>query len=123
MTVSQDEYLVTQYTQYSLESIEATANNSWKSSGWVLVNKQRTRFYRIMYDARNWKFPIDELLAESKFRIPVANRVQLIWDAPSSSIGCGSTTRHGCVFAINITMFHAEVESFLSLSLSFPFSV
>jgi hypothetical protein len=50
------------------------------SSDWIIGNIQHSGFFRVNYDAENWKLLIDQLLSDNK-KIHVVNRAVLIDDA------------------------------------------
>jgi aminopeptidase N len=51
---------------------------------WLLVNLQRTGYYRVNYDTENWKLISEHLNDPEKYKeIPISNRAQLIDDVMS----------------------------------------
>lgn len=55
----------------------------WSSTDWVLFNKQWTGYYRVMYDAANWKLLTAELNTGSNNKIHPSSRAQLLDDMKS----------------------------------------
>lgn len=58
-----------------------TVNTDVSSSGWVLLNKQATGFFRVKYERANWNLLNAALESEDFGQINVLNRAQLIDDA------------------------------------------
>ncbi|KAJ8940805.1 hypothetical protein NQ318_007891 [Aromia moschata] len=65
-----------------LENVRQTTldMNGTSNTSWVLLNIEETGFFRVNYDARNWRLLVQQL-RRGPDKIPVANRGQLIDDA------------------------------------------
>uniref|UniRef100_A0A1B6CLC6 Aminopeptidase n=1 Tax=Clastoptera arizonana TaxID=38151 RepID=A0A1B6CLC6_9HEMI len=84
------------YTWLPQPDFETTTTNSWlknnetsmvidieaRSHQWVVFNIKQTGFYRVNYDADNWKLLTKHLIDPNRFQqIGVINRAQLVGDA------------------------------------------
>lgn len=63
--------------------IEPSGDNVWTPTDWVLFNKQLTGYYRVMYDATNWKLLTAELNSGPNNKIHPYSRAQLLDDMKS----------------------------------------
>uniref|UniRef100_A0A1B0CGD7 Aminopeptidase n=1 Tax=Lutzomyia longipalpis TaxID=7200 RepID=A0A1B0CGD7_LUTLO len=61
--------------------LTATENKTWTSEEWVLFNVQQSGYYRVNYDAQNWRLLANELNQGSPFAISTINRAQIIDDS------------------------------------------
>ncbi|XP_055679690.1 aminopeptidase N-like [Lutzomyia longipalpis] len=61
--------------------LTATENKTWNSEEWVLFNVQQSGYYRVNYDAQNWRLLANELNQGSPFAISTINRAQIIDDS------------------------------------------
>lgn len=64
----------------SSKLLEQTPTVKWYSTDWVLLNQQQTGYYRVQYDALNYKLLTHELTAGDFGRFHPISRSQLIND-------------------------------------------
>ncbi|ALC45617.1 CG31343 [Drosophila busckii] len=80
-TASEPDYRDTSATHYLLNVKEYTVSNAKISKDdWLLLNKQSTGYYRILYDEQNYRL-IARGLREQTYNIHPRNRAQLLHDA------------------------------------------
>lgn len=60
--------------------VEQTASVKWSPNDWVLFNQQQTGFYRVQYDAENYKLLTKELISGDLKKIHPISRSQIIDD-------------------------------------------
>ena len=70
----------TEATHYLLNVKEMVVPNAPNKDDWLILNKQSTGYYRIMYDERNYEL-ISQGLQEQSHKIHPRNRAQLLQDA------------------------------------------
>ncbi len=62
-------------------SITFTQTNEWTVDDWVIFNKQETGYYRVLYDAENYRLITKELVDGNMTKIHLTSRSQLVDDA------------------------------------------
>lgn len=62
-------------------SITISQTNEWTSDDWIIFNKQETGYFRVLYDALNYKMITKELVEGNLAKIHLASRSQLVDDA------------------------------------------
>lgn len=60
--------------------IEKTIHIDMNKGDWIILNKQQTGYYRVLYDETNYKLIAKQLNSENYTTIHVLNRAQLISD-------------------------------------------
>lgn len=60
--------------------VEQTTSVKWSPNDWVLLNQQQTGFYRVQYDAENYKLLTNELISGDLKKIHPISRSQIIDD-------------------------------------------
>lgn len=68
-------------THFMNETMDELAIPFYNSSQWLLLNKQQVGYYRVMYDAANYKALADFLHTDKFEEIHVVNRMHLLDDA------------------------------------------
>ncbi|XP_037049932.1 aminopeptidase N-like [Bradysia coprophila] len=62
-------------------STTITQTNEWTADDWVIFNKRETGYFRVLYDAQNYKIITRELVEGDLSKIHLTSRSQLVDDA------------------------------------------
>ncbi|XP_043282843.1 aminopeptidase N-like isoform X2 [Venturia canescens] len=72
----------TKPTHWLLDDAQSLRLSGLKNDKWIILNSQQTGYYRVNYDAENWKLIIDYLQNPNSMKnIHVLNRAQLLDDS------------------------------------------
>lgn len=65
----------------TVRSITISQTNEWTSDDWVIFNKQETGYFRVLYDAQNYRMITKDLVDGNLSKIHLTSRSQLVDDA------------------------------------------
>ncbi|XP_017141907.2 aminopeptidase N [Drosophila miranda] len=79
-TASSPDYRNTSASHYLLNIAEVAVTDAQiGSDDWLILNKQSSGYYRILYDNQNYQL-LAQVLADQPYKIHVRNRAQLLYD-------------------------------------------